>query len=167
MNAAISAQNCPKLPKTAKTAICPKLPKDKTLKFHQKSRFYFFSKIKISMYRAGTRACFHRLDFQSKNFSYAICIVKNRPLYVNFSIPPCGNWWFSQGSTPLVGMRFCGHVPNSPRNKNLNLKHTHLGGTSKFTQKSGFFGPQKTAVPLLQGQKKLFLQLWMLWSHKW
>jgi hypothetical protein len=33
------------------------------------------------------RACFHRLDFQSKNFSYAIFIVKKRPLYVNFYIP--------------------------------------------------------------------------------
>jgi hypothetical protein len=40
------------------------------------------------MYRRGTRACFHRLDFQSKNFSYAICIVKKRPVYVNFSISP-------------------------------------------------------------------------------
>jgi hypothetical protein len=39
------------------------------------------------MYRRGTRACFHRSDFQSKNFSYAIFIVKKRPLYVNFSIP--------------------------------------------------------------------------------
>jgi hypothetical protein len=37
---------------------------------------------------------------------------------VNFNIPPCGNWWFFQGSTPCVGMRFCGHVPNSSRNKN-------------------------------------------------
>jgi hypothetical protein len=41
------------------------------------------------MYRGGTRACFHRLDFQSKNVSYAIFMVKKRPLYVNFSIPPC------------------------------------------------------------------------------
>jgi hypothetical protein len=49
---------------------------------------------------------FHHSDFQSKNFSYAIFIVKKWPLYVNFSIPPCGNWWFSQGSTPRVGMRF-------------------------------------------------------------
>jgi hypothetical protein len=31
------------------------------------------------------------LDFQSKNFSYAIFIVKKRPLFVNFSIPLCGN----------------------------------------------------------------------------
>jgi hypothetical protein len=43
------------------------------------------------MYRAGTRACFPRLDFQSKSFSYALLIVKKRPLYVNFSIPPYGN----------------------------------------------------------------------------
>jgi hypothetical protein len=37
VNAANSAQICPKLPKTAK--ICQNLPKDETLKFHQKSRF--------------------------------------------------------------------------------------------------------------------------------
>jgi hypothetical protein len=73
------------LPKTAK--ICPHLTKDETLKFHQKSRFYCFSKIKISIYRAGTTACFHCLDFQSTNVSYATFIVKKRPLYVNFSIP--------------------------------------------------------------------------------
>jgi hypothetical protein len=58
------------------------------------------------MYRGGTIAYFHHLDFQSKNVSYAIFIVKKRPLYVNLSIPLCGNWWFSQGSTPCVGMRF-------------------------------------------------------------
>jgi hypothetical protein len=29
------------------------------------------------MYREGTRACFHRSDFQSKNFSYAIFMSKN------------------------------------------------------------------------------------------
>jgi hypothetical protein len=87
-DAANSAQNCPKLPKFAK--ICPNLPKDETLKFHQKLRFQYFPKKKKSMYRGGNRACFHRSDFQSKNFSYAIFIVKKRPLYVNFSIPPCG-----------------------------------------------------------------------------
>jgi hypothetical protein len=31
------------------------------------------------------------LYFQSKKFLYAIFIVKKRPLYVNFSIPSCGN----------------------------------------------------------------------------
>jgi hypothetical protein len=33
---------------------------------------------------------FPPFGFQSKNFSYAIFIVKKRPLYVNFSILPCG-----------------------------------------------------------------------------
>jgi hypothetical protein len=37
VNAAKSAQNCPKLPKIAQ--ICQNLPKDETLKFRQKSRF--------------------------------------------------------------------------------------------------------------------------------
>jgi hypothetical protein len=37
------------LPKTAQ--ICQNLPKDETLKFRQKSRFSYFSKIKISMCR--------------------------------------------------------------------------------------------------------------------
>jgi hypothetical protein len=75
------------LPKTAKN--CQNLPKDKTLKCHQKLGFKIFLKIKICMCRGGTRTCFHRLDFQSKNFSYAIFIVKKRPLYVNFSLPLC------------------------------------------------------------------------------
>jgi hypothetical protein len=37
MNAGKFAQTCPKLPKIAK--ICQNLPKDETLKYHQKSRF--------------------------------------------------------------------------------------------------------------------------------
>jgi hypothetical protein len=43
------------------------------------------------MCRRGTRICFHRLDFQCKNFSYATFIVRKWPVYVNFSIPPYGN----------------------------------------------------------------------------
>jgi hypothetical protein len=43
----------------------------------------------------------------------------------------------------------------------VDMYLTHLGtriqeAHSKSTQKSGFFGPQKIAVPLLQGQKKHF-----------
>jgi hypothetical protein len=67
------------LPKPAQN--CPNLLKDKTLKFHQKPRFQCFSKIKNSMHRGDSRACFHHLDFQSKNVSYPIFIVKKRPLY--------------------------------------------------------------------------------------
>jgi hypothetical protein len=61
------------------------------LKYHQKFRFYFFSKIKSSMSRGGIRACVHSLDFQYKNFSYVFFVAKNWPLYVTFNIPPCEN----------------------------------------------------------------------------
>jgi hypothetical protein len=71
-NVANSAQNCPKLPKFAK--ICPKM---KLWNSTKNQGFSVFSKIKICTYRGGTRACFHCLDFQSKNFLYAIFIVKN------------------------------------------------------------------------------------------
>jgi hypothetical protein len=43
------------------------------------------------MCRRSIRAYFHHLDFQSKNFSYAIFIAKKWPLYVNFSVLLCGN----------------------------------------------------------------------------
>jgi hypothetical protein len=78
------------------------------------------------MCRGGTRACFHRLDFQSKNFPYAILIVRKLHLYVNFSIPLCAKWRFFQGSISLMDMRFYWHVPNSPRNKNLKSLSPYL-----------------------------------------
>jgi hypothetical protein len=105
------------------------------------------------MCRGGTRACFHRLDFQSKNFSYAIFIAKKRPLYVNFCIPLREKYFFWQPSTPLVNMRFCTHVPNSTTNKNFEVWQAIL------MPKNGFFGLQNTTVPLGRSGKKLFLQL--------
>jgi hypothetical protein len=105
------------------------------------------------MYRAGTRACFHCLEFQSKNFTYAIFIVKKQPLYVNFNIPPCGNWWFSQGSTPRVGMRFCGHVPNSPKNKNLKRIILNILG------KMVLLDPKRLLSPFRRGKKTFFSTL--------
>jgi hypothetical protein len=101
------------------------------------------------MRRRGTRTCLYHLDFQSKNSSYAIFIVNKRPLYVNFSIPPCGNWWFSQGSTPCVGTRFCGHVPNSPRNKNPKRHIPYL------LEKVVFLDPKRVLSPS-NGSKKTF-----------
>jgi hypothetical protein len=82
VNAAISAQNCQNLPKTAQR---------QNFEIPPKIEIFVFKKIKYSIHRGETRACFHRLDFQSKIFSYANFIVKKRPLYVNFSIFPCGN----------------------------------------------------------------------------
>jgi hypothetical protein len=81
VNAAKSAQNCQNLPKSAQRQKFEIPPKIEILVFFKK---------KNSMYRGGTRACFYRLDFQFKNFSYAIFIVKKWP-YVNFNIHPCGN----------------------------------------------------------------------------
>ena len=37
---------------------------------------------------------------------------------MNSNIPACGKCFFSQCSTPLVNMRFCGQVLHSPINKN-------------------------------------------------
>jgi hypothetical protein len=112
--------------------------------------FSFFPKIKICTCRRGTRVYFHPLDFQSKNSSYAIFIVKKRPLYVNFSLPPCGNWWFSQGSTLGVGMRFCGHVPNSLRNKNLKRLILNL------LENVVFLDPKRLLSPFGRGKKNFF-----------
>jgi hypothetical protein len=40
------------------------------------------------MCRGSTRVYVHRLDFQYNIFLYVFFIIKKRPLYVNFSIPP-------------------------------------------------------------------------------
>jgi hypothetical protein len=77
----------------------------------------FFKKLK-PMSRKGTNAYVHHLDFQYNNFGDVFSIVKNRRLLVNFSVPHIGKYFFSQCSTPLVGMRFCRHIPNSPRDNN-------------------------------------------------
>jgi hypothetical protein len=130
-NTTNSTQICPKLPKSAKT--CPNLSNDKTFKFHQKLRFQCFSKIKISIYRGGTRTWFCWFSMQE----FFICYFS------------CGNWWFSQGSTPCVGVRFCGHVPNSPRNKNLKRLIPYL------LEKVVFWTP-KDCCPPLAGAKKTF-----------
>jgi hypothetical protein len=84
------------------------------------------------MYRGSTRVYIHRLDFQYNNFIYVFFIVKKRPLYVNFSIPPCRKCFFSQCSTPLVGMKFWKHVPNSLRNKNMERQISYLLKTLVF-----------------------------------
>jgi hypothetical protein len=94
------------------------------------------------MCRESTRTCFYSLDFQSKIFSYAIFIVKKRPLYVNLSIPLCAKWCFFQGSIRLVDMRFCWHVPNSPRNKNLKSLNPYI------LYKMVFLAPKTLLYPL-------------------
>jgi hypothetical protein len=52
--------------------------------------------------------------------------VKKRPLYVNFSIFLCGKLFFWQPSATLVNMRFCTHVPNLKKNKNMKFGNPYL-----------------------------------------
>jgi hypothetical protein len=133
------------LPKTAQNY--PKLPKDKLWNTTKNRDFSVFQNLKISMCRGETIAYFHLSDFQSKNVLYAILIVKNWPLCMWISAYPLGNWWFSQASTPCVGMRFCEHVPNSPRNKNLK-KHI-----SYLLEKVVFLDPKRLLSPFGMGKK--------------
>jgi hypothetical protein len=58
------------LPKTAQNL--PKSAQRRNFEIPPKIEILAFFKKKKSMYKGGTRACFHCLDFQSKNFSYAI-----------------------------------------------------------------------------------------------
>jgi hypothetical protein len=102
------------------------------------------------MFRRSTRVYVPHLDFQYNNFQYVFFIVKKRPVYVNFSIPPCGRWCFSQCSTPLVAMRFWMHVPNS-------LKTRIWRGTFHIYFKKWFFWPLKLWCPLRAQGKKTFL----------
>jgi hypothetical protein len=148
LSATVNAAYCPKLPKFAK--ICPKM------KFHH---FSVFQKKKTSTCRGGTRACFHYSDFQSKNFSYTICIVKKQPLYVNFSIPLCGKYFFWQPSTTLVNMRFCTHVPNSSRNKSVKSSKPYLH------PKMVFWPPKHCCTSQAQWKKTFSLTLNLMISQ--
>jgi hypothetical protein len=96
------AQNCQNLPKSIQKQLAWG-----ALKYHQKLRFWYFTKNNNSICRRGTKAYAYHLDSHYKNFSYAFFIVIKWPLCVNFNIPPCTKWRFSQGSIHLVGMRFC------------------------------------------------------------
>jgi hypothetical protein len=136
-----SAQNCQNLPKFAQSWNFEPPPNIGILVFLKK---------KNSSCRGSTRACFHRSDFQSNNFSYAIFILKKRPLYVNFSIPPSGNWCFSQGSTPCVGMRLFGRVPNSPTNKNPKRHISYL------LENVVFLDPKRLVSPFGRGKINFF-----------
>jgi hypothetical protein len=63
--------------------------------------------------------------FNTSIFGDVFSIVKKRPLFVNFHILIVGKK-NPQCSTPLVGMRFCRHVLNSPRDKNKMLHNSRL-----------------------------------------
>jgi hypothetical protein len=72
-------------------------------------------------------------------------------LLVNFSIPHCGKYFFSQYSTPLLGMRLCKHVPNSPRDKNKMMHHPYL------LEKVVFLAPKTLLSPIGTRKKNVFI----------
>jgi hypothetical protein len=57
---------------------------------------------------------------------------------------------FLKVSTHCVGMRFCGHVPNSPRNKN-SKKHI-----SYLLEKVVFLDPKRLLSPFGTSKKNFF-----------
>jgi hypothetical protein len=88
--------------------------------------------------------------FSIQEFFICFFYCQKMALYVNFSITRCGNWWFSQDSTPPMGMRFCGHVPNSPRNKNPKRLIPYL------LEKVVFLDPKRLLSPLDRVKKNFF-----------
>jgi hypothetical protein len=132
------------LPKTAK--MCPKMKhwnatKNQDFSFVQKQKFVPVEEVleyisTVWILNPGIFIC------------YFYC--QKGPLYVNFSLPPCGNWWYFQSSTPHVGMGFCGHVHNSPRNKNLKRLILNL------LENLVFLDPKRLMSPFGKGQKKHF-----------
>jgi hypothetical protein len=79
-----SAQNCLKLPKTTK--ICPNTISSRNIEIPPKIEIWVFFK---KMYRGGTKASTHHLDFNLRTFYMPFTMSKKRPLHVNFSIPLC------------------------------------------------------------------------------
>ena len=88
--------------------------------------FYFFPNFIFSKCGKIIKACSYRSDFEYNNFLYALFNVKNQPLYLNFSIPLCEKYFFSQGSICPMKVKFCTHILDSPRNKNLKRLHSNL-----------------------------------------
>jgi hypothetical protein len=78
------------------------------------------------MCRRSTNAYAHLLDFQYNFFGKIFSIAKKQPSLVNFNLPHCGKYLFSQCSTALVDVRFCRHISNSPRDKHNMMHHPCL-----------------------------------------
>jgi hypothetical protein len=85
VNAANSAQICPKLPKFAQRQNFEIPPKNQDFSVFQKQKFV---RVEEALEHVFTVRIFNPRDF------YVFSIVKKRPLYVNFSIPLTENDFF-------------------------------------------------------------------------
>ena len=145
VNAVKSAQNCQNLPKSVQRWNFEIPPKIKIL--------VFFKNLK-EMCRRGTRACFHHLEFQSNNFSYAIFIVKNGLCMWISAYPVAENDFFHINVPHLLWVWDF---------EDMYLTHLETRiwrGTFHIYFKKWFFGLQNSAVPFGRKEKKLFCQLW-------
>jgi hypothetical protein len=105
--------------------ICPKLLKFAqrqlawgTLKYHPKKWDFGVSQKKVPYVEEASQHVLRVWIFNTKISHMPFSLSKNG-LYMWISISPCVKWCFFKGSISLVGMKFCKHVPNSPRNKNV------------------------------------------------
>jgi hypothetical protein len=81
-NAAKSAQICPILPNSAQRQKFEIPPKIEILVFLKKKNYAC---------RRGSRACFHHFGFLIQKDFVCYFYCQKMALYVNFSIPACGN----------------------------------------------------------------------------
>jgi hypothetical protein len=140
-NAANSAQICPKLPKVAN-------PKSKLWNTTKNQDFSVSQKLKFLRVEEALEHVYTVRKFNLRIF-HMLFLLSKMAFVCELQHIPCGNLWFSQGSTPQVGMRFCGNVPNSPRNKNLKRLISYL------LDKVVVLNPKRLLSPL-GGAKKTF-----------
>jgi hypothetical protein len=105
---------------TSNAAKSTQLPK--TAKIYPKAKLWNATKnrdFSVSLNRVHVEEALEHVSivwiFNSRIFHMLFLLSKKWPSYVNFSIPLCAKWRFFQVSISLVDMRFCWHVPNSPR----------------------------------------------------
>jgi hypothetical protein len=110
--------------------ICPKLPK-----FAQRWNFEIPPKIKILVFFKNKKfLCVERalehvpavLIFNRRNFHMLFLLSRNGLCMWILAYPLAKVDFFSQCSTPLVDMRFWGHVPNLLRNNNMERHIPYL-----------------------------------------
>jgi hypothetical protein len=90
--------------------------------------------------------------------SHMVFLSKNR-LFVNFNIPICAKWCFSQGFVCLIGMGFCGHLPNSLRNKNLKSHNPYL------LHRMVFMAHKTLLHPFSRGERNFYLNFIRFGGH--
>jgi hypothetical protein len=145
----------PKLPKVAK--ICPKTKLWNTTKNQDFSVSWKIKIVRVeealehvSTVWISNPRIFHILFLLSKN---GLCMWISTYPFVQNDV-------FFQDSISLVDMKFCWHITNSPRNKNLKSFNPHLLYKMVFLA-------SKTLLYPLSSRNKLFFQFWTLWSFKW